>query len=207
MTQPPYGPPPQGPSVPGPVPGQPPYGPPPGAPTYPQGQYGAAPAYAQAIPPASTPFYKRPWLVVVAGLIVAGGIGSAVGGDPEETSSAAAATTTVTKTVPAETETPAAVAPAPQAVVPPAATTSAAPVVDFTMPDFVGMDLQSAQNLLQDNGVMVSISHDLLGSRNQMLDSNWIVCDQNVPAGQRVTGDVEGQINFGAVKHEEVCPV
>jgi PASTA domain len=206
MTQPPYGPPPQGPSVPGPVPGQPPYGPPPGAPGYPQGQYGATPAYPQPVPPANNPFYKRPWFMVVAGLVVVGAIGSALGGDPEETSSSAAATTTVTATVPAETETPAAVAPAPEAVIPPAATTSAAPVVDFAMPDFVGMDLQSAQDLLQANGVWVSISHDLLGSRNQMLDSNWIVCDQNIPAGQRVTGDVEGQVDFGAVKRDEVCP-
>ncbi|MGY1805039.1 PASTA domain-containing protein [Blastococcus sp. SYSU D00922] len=144
--------------------------------------------------------------MVVAGLFVVGAIGSAVGGGSEETSTSAPATATVTETVPAAPETPAAVAPTPEAVAPPAATTPATPIVDFAMPDFVGMDLQSAQDLLQANGVWVSISHDLVGSRNQMLDSNWIVCDQNVPAGQRVTGDVEGQIDFGAVKRGEGCP-
>jgi beta-lactam-binding protein with PASTA domain len=74
------------------------------------------------------------------------------------------------------------------------------------MPDLVGMDLQSAQNLVQTYGVFYSVSHDLRGSRNQVIDSNWIVCDQNVAAGQRVTGDVEGQIDLGVVKREEACP-
>src|SRR3954469_4076430 len=87
---------------------------------------------------------------------------------------------------------------APQGIAPPATTaptTSAAPVVDFAMPDLVGLDLQTAQNLMQDNGVWLSVSHDLRGSRNQVLDSNWIVRDQSIPAGQRVTGDVEGAID------------
>ncbi|MGY1915857.1 hypothetical protein [Blastococcus sp. SYSU DS0973] len=146
--------------------------------------------------------------MVLAGVVVVGAIGSALGGDPEEASTAAAVTTTVTATVPAEpvAETPAAVAPAPETVAPPTATTPATPVVDFPMPNFVGMDLQSAQNLLQTNQVWVSVSHDLLGSRNQMVDSNWLVCDQNIPAGQQVTGDVEGQIDFGVVKRGELCP-
>jgi hypothetical protein len=74
------------------------------------------------------------------------------------------------------------------------------------MPDLVGLDLQSAQDAVQDLGVFYSVSHDLLGSRNQVLDSNWIVCDQNVAPGQRVTGDVEGQLDFGVVKREESCP-
>ena len=74
------------------------------------------------------------------------------------------------------------------------------------MPDLVGLDLQSAQNLIQDNGIFLSVSHDLLGNRNQMLDSNWIVCTQNVPVGQQVTGDMEGQIDLGAVKRGEPCP-
>jgi hypothetical protein len=74
------------------------------------------------------------------------------------------------------------------------------------MPDFVGMDLQSAQNLVQANGVFFSQSHDLLGSRSQVLDSNWLVCDQNIPVGQQVTGDAEGAIDFGVVKRGEACP-
>ncbi|MCF6508719.1 PASTA domain-containing protein [Blastococcus sp. MG754426] len=150
--------------------------------------------------------------MVLAGVVVVGAIGSALGGDDGEASTAAAATTTVTATVPAEPEpepepeTPVAVAPAPETAAPPTETVPAAPVVDFTMPDFVGMDLQSAQNLLQTNNVWLSLSHDLLGSRNQMVDSNWLVCDQNIPAGQRVTGEVEGHIDFGVVKRGEFCP-
>lgn len=78
--------------------------------------------------------------------------------------------------------------------------------VDFVMPSVIGMDLQSAQNLMQDNGVFFSTSHDLAGGRAQVVDSNWVVCTQSVPAGQQVTGDVEGQIDFGVVKRGESCP-
>jgi hypothetical protein len=79
-------------------------------------------------------------------------------------------------------------------------------VTSFVMPDVVGIDLQSAQNLIQTNGVFYSKSHDLLGSRNQLVDSNWIVCDQNIPAGQEVTGDAEGANDLGVVKRDESCP-
>ena len=58
----------------------------------------------------------------------------------------------------------------------------------------------------QTYGVFLSVSHDLLGSRNQVVDSNWVVCDQNVPAGQQVTGDVEGAIDLGVVEREETRP-
>lgn len=73
------------------------------------------------------------------------------------------------------------------------------------MPDLVGLDLQTAQDAVQEFGVFYSISHDLRGSRNQVLDSNWIVCDQVPAAGSRVTGEVEGTIDFGVVKREEAC--
>jgi hypothetical protein len=53
---------------------------------------------------------------------------------------------------------------------------------------------------------MLSTSHDALGSRMQVLDRDWKVCDQSVPAGQQVTGNVEGQIDFGVVKLSETCP-
>ena len=190
--------------------GAPGYGPSPSAPYgFPQGQSGATAQYPQATPPAKKPFHKRPWVLVVAGLLVIGSISNAVDGDEEEpaASSAAAPSTSTTAPSTAAPSTPS------QAIAPPVATTpttspttSAAPAVDFVMPDFVGMDLQTAQNLVQSNGVFLSKSHDLLGNRSQVLDSNWIVCDQNLPAGQRVTGDVEGVIDFGAVKREEPCP-
>jgi hypothetical protein len=122
-----------------------------------------------------------------------------------------AAPATVTQTVEVPAPAP---APAPVAAVltpEPAAVASAVPspaavVVDFAMPDMVGTNLQVAQNTMQENGVFWSVSHDLLGIRKQVMDGNWQVCDQNVPAGGRVTGQVEGAIDFGVVKLEESCP-
>jgi PASTA domain len=78
--------------------------------------------------------------------------------------------------------------------------------VNFTMPSVVGMDLQDAQDLMQDNGVLYSTSHDLLGTRMQVLDSGWQVCTQTPAAGTQVTGNVEGRIDFGVVKRGESCP-
>ena len=77
------------------------------------------------------------------------------------------------------------------------------------MPDFTGVRLQNAQNTVQGLGVYLSRSHDLLGSRKQVLDRNWQVCTQSVAAGTRVTGkasDLEGKIDFGVVKTSERCP-
>jgi hypothetical protein len=170
------------------------------------------PGYQQVPPPKA----KRRWPWAVAAVVVAFGIGAAAtgGSDGDETEAAAsstAATTTVTVTetapvVPSTSPAPAP-APAPQPVQPaPTTTAQAAPVVDFLMPDLVGIDLQTAQDTVQANGVFFSVSHDLLGTRNQVVDSNWIVCDQNVAPGQQVTGDVEGQIDFGVVKRGEGCP-
>jgi hypothetical protein len=109
---------------------------------------------------------------------VGGLIGSAVnGGNKDEGSSTAAATssTAVQSTVAPPPPTTQAAVPPPTTVAP---KTPAGPTgVNFTMPSFIGMDLQSAQNLVQTHGVFFSRSHDLLGSRNQLVDSNWIVCD------------------------------
>jgi hypothetical protein len=150
--------------------------------------------------------HKRPWFIIVAGLVALGIIGSALDGNDDEASTPAASS--------AETSAPSSsVAPAPPtspAPLPPAPVAPSSAVapagVDFTMPNVVGMDLQSAQNLIQTFGTFVSLSHDLLGSRNQVVDSNWMVCDQNIPAGQQVTGDAEGLIDLGVVKREESCP-
>lgn len=176
-------------------------------------------------PKKDRPVYLRPWFAVLALFLVVGVIGSALDGD-DETSPVAAETSSPSPSPqavapPTATVPPAPVAPTTTAAPPPAAPTTAAPttaapttvpppspapVVDFAMPALVGMDLQSAQNLIQTNGVFLSLSHDLLGSRNQVLDSNWIVCTQNIAPGQQVTGDVEGAIDLGVVKREESCP-
>jgi hypothetical protein len=83
---------------------------------------------------------------------------------------------------------------------------SSAAFTAFAMPRLVGMDLQSAQNEVQAHGIFFSVSHDLRGIRHQVLDSDWIVCTQNVAPGQQVTSDAEGQIDFGVVKRSETCP-
>ena len=77
------------------------------------------------------------------------------------------------------------------------------------MPSFIGSNLQTAQNKVQDLGVFYSKSHDVRGDRFQVLDSNWQVCTQNIKAGKRVSGSadqLEGKIDFGVVKLTERCP-
>ena len=79
----------------------------------------------------------------------------------------------------------------------------------FTMPDLTGSTLQDAQNAVQKLGIFFSVSHDLRGSRNQILDRNWKVCDQQPAAGETVSGSRisrEGKIDFGVVKRSETCP-
>ncbi|MBB3086707.1 hypothetical protein [Geodermatophilus sabuli] len=202
-----------------------PQGPPPFPPPGPQGsdpwpQQVTAPLPAA---PEQKPFLKRPWVWGVAAALVIGiGIGNANGGseaaDSIEAASTSSAAGSSSPTAPAESSSspatapttvvpPAAVAPTqPPTTPPPAPATQPEVVVDFAMPDLVGVDLQTAQITVQSNGVFLSRSHDLLGSRNQLVDSNWMVCTQNVPAGQRVTGEVEGLIDLGVVKREETCP-
>jgi hypothetical protein len=157
----------------------------------------------------------RPWWILVGGLAVIGVGGALAGGAADEPESSSVATSTAPSTdessAASSTTTsrpaPSTAATSPATTIPPTTTAVAIPSgVDFVMPDLVGLDLQSAQDAVQDLGVFYSVSHDLLGSRNQVLDSNWIVCDQNVAPGQRVTGDVEGQLDFGVVKREESCP-
>ncbi|MFW3171326.1 hypothetical protein [Geodermatophilus sp. CPCC 206100] len=202
---------------------------PPSQPPFPPDQHGPAswPAGPQetapllAAEPPQKPFLKRPWVWGVAAALVVGiGIGNASAGSDEVASGEAAATSTSRSTAASSTPAPppsvaplatvappATVAPTPSPTMPPPPpTTPPPPVVDFPMPGLVGLDLQTAQNTVQTFGVFFSRSHDLLGSRSQAVDSNWVVCTQNVPPGQRVTGNAEGLIDLGVVKREESCP-
>lgn len=84
------------------------------------------------------------------------------------------------------------------------------PAVDdgsFTMPNEVGQVLQDAQDDIQrvsGDPVFFTHSHDLLGDRFQVLDSDWTVCSQNVSPGSTVSAI--GHIDFGVVKSYESCP-
>ncbi|MEU1690530.1 hypothetical protein ABZ590_02830 [Streptomyces hirsutus] len=96
----------------------------------------------------------------------------------------------------------------------PPASSSSAPADDAkadetekaTVPDFVGMGLQSAQDKAQEVGFYGLTSHDALGrDRMQAFDRNWKVCSQNIKAGTSASTDTE--LDFGTVKLEESCPV
>jgi hypothetical protein len=74
-----------------------------------------------------------------------------------------------------------------------------------TVPNFVGMGLQSAQDKAQEQGFYSLKSHDALGrDRMQAFDRNWQVCSQNVAAGKSAPTDTS--LDFGAVKLDETCP-
>lgn len=75
-----------------------------------------------------------------------------------------------------------------------------------TMPDVVCLNLQDAQNKIQDHGVFFSRSEDASGkARQQMWDRNWVVVAQRPAAGTKVG---EGEAVLSVVKKGEPndCP-
>jgi hypothetical protein len=69
------------------------------------------------------------------------------------------------------------------------------------MPDVVCLNLQEAQDLIQDQGVFYSRSKDASGlGRNQIVDSNWVVIEQNLKPGEPFS---EGDALLGVIKAEE----
>jgi hypothetical protein len=88
-----------------------------------------------------------------------------------------------------------------------AGTAPAQSSTSFTMPNEVGHVLQDAQDDLQrvaGNAAYYSRSHDLLGSRHQILDRDWQVCTQNIADGATVSES--DTVDFGVVKLSESCP-
>ncbi len=72
---------------------------------------------------------------------------------------------------------------------------------DKRMPDVVCMNLQAAQNEIQDHGVFFSKSVDATGKgRRQILDRNWIVVEQQPQAGEKIG---EGDAVLSVVKKGE----
>ncbi len=58
---------------------------------------------------------------------------------------------------------------------------------DDRMPDVVCMDLQAAQDEIQDHGVFLSRSEDASGEgRRQIWDRNWVVVRQTPAAGDEI---------------------
>ncbi|HEY9314301.1 PASTA domain-containing protein [Williamsia sp.] len=109
------------------------------------------------------------------------------------TATAAPSTVTVeapTTVVPAQASTP--------AVTPAETATTPAAVSGGIMPAVVCMNLQAAQNLIQENGVFFSRSDDASGEgRSQIIDSNWVVVGQTPEAGTPIT---EGEPVLSVVK-------
>ena len=72
---------------------------------------------------------------------------------------------------------------------------------DRLMPDVICMNLQEAQDEIQDHGVFFSGSVDATGQgRNQIIDSNWVVVDQSPAAGTPIG---EGDAELSVVKYGE----
>ncbi|MFJ7628490.1 hypothetical protein ACIQZN_18555 [Streptomyces sp. NPDC097595] len=172
---------------------QQPWGP---APDKPSGPASGLPAWAR----------KRVVVPAAVGLFVAGAVAGSAGADGSGTANAGSArpapvaTVTVTAT-PKAGATADAEPPAPKGTTRPADDSDA----KVSVPDFVGMGLQSAQDAAQAKGFYALTSHDSAGrDRMQLLDRNWKVCSQNVRAGKSVSMTTE--LDFGAVKTEEKCP-
>lgn len=72
--------------------------------------------------------------------------------------------------------------------------------------DFVGMQLQAAQDAAQEDGMYNLHSEDYTGQgRNQWADRNWTVCKQDPAAGTTMSTD--DQLTFHVVNHTlgETC--
>lgn len=97
---------------------------------------------------------------------------AAVSQQTPEATAPVSPTPTPTPTPQAATQEPVAPAPAP---------------VDVTVPNVVGMDYQSAQDLLRSQGLVVLPATDGTGAnRIPLLDANWFVTGQDVAAGSTV---------------------
>jgi hypothetical protein len=115
-------------------------------------------------------------------------------------------TVTVTKTVTATvTATPrASQSPSAVATVAPAPVEEA-PAETFEMPNLVGENLQTAQDILQSRGSFLLSQEDALPSgRSQLIDSNWYVCSQYPEPGATVS--VSEFVTLWSVKLTESCP-
>jgi len=86
---------------------------------------------------------------------------------------------------------------------PPSATTPVA-TTPAIMPAVVCMNLQAAQDLIQEHGVFYSRSEDASGQgRMQVNDRNWIVVAQDPAPGTPIT---EGDAVLSVVKFDEPNP-
>jgi hypothetical protein len=89
-------------------------------------------------------------------------------------------------------------------VVTTAMSTTAPSLARATMPDVVCLNLQDAQDKIQETGIFFSRSHDATGkARFQVLDRNWIVVAQTPAVGTPIG---EGDAVLDVVKYGESNP-
>jgi pyruvate/2-oxoglutarate dehydrogenase complex dihydrolipoamide acyltransferase (E2) component len=139
---------------------------------------------------------------LAVGLVATAACGGDTGDSPT-TPSTTTATRTVTAPAPAPTSTATETTGAPAAA-PPATSQEAGSGGGGVMPAVVCMNLQAAQDLIQQQGVFLSRSHDATGQgRRQVLDRNWIVVEQSPAPGTPIS---EGDADLGAVKIGEPSP-
>ncbi|AVP68020.1 hypothetical protein GS905_20230 [Rhodococcus hoagii] len=148
------------------------------------------------------------------GVAVALGIGVAVAGSlsacgsSDDTTAAVQATTTATVAAPATSLAPpvsaSVVVPSPTVPAPASAPASVSAPTLVPMPNVMCMNLQDAQDLIQEHGVFFSRSADASGKgRNQVVDSNWIVVGQTPAVGALIG---EGDAVLSVVKIGEPNP-
>ena len=152
------------------------------------------------------------WIVAA---LIAGGIAVAFlsgrDGGSEDSQTTAVSTADVTTTAAPTTSTTAPTYIIPADTSPPTTDDGLNPLggnspEDKRMPDVICMNLQAAQDEIQDHGVFFSRSVDATGKgRRQILDRNWIVVDQDPKAGDKIG---EGDAVLSVVKTDEPndCP-
>ncbi|GAA2062272.1 PASTA domain-containing protein [Williamsia deligens] len=151
---------------------------------------------------------KKPWLIgggiAVVAIAIIAAVASGGSGDDTTTAASAASTTTTTSTITVNAQPPATTAVESTTASPAPTSTSTQPPVAAgaaaggVMPSVVCMNLQEAQDLIQQQGVFFSRSHDATGQgRRQVLDRNWVVVEQSPAPGTPIS---EGDADLGAVK-------
>ncbi len=176
--------------------------------------------------PAKKKWYKRKSVIITAVVLIVIGMVTSAGkkDNPADAALAAPETTSAPASIPATNEAPAttetpvtnapttteeASAPESESSQPDAASpsdTGANPFggdspEDSLMPDVICMNLQDAQNEIQDHGVILSRSVDATGEgRNQIIDSNWVVVGQSPAAGTTI-GELDAELSV--VKYGE----
>lgn len=172
-------------------------------------------------PPGSQtkPFWKRRWFLVLAGILVAGGVIGAL--SPQDGTTTEGSTTsesnateevvetsapTSTEAVVESTVTTATAAPGTTTTQVTVAPVSAAPSTQAPAASLMplvpcGTDLQLAQDMVQGAGVFLSLSEDATGQgRMQIVDRNWVVLYSTPEPGTPIG---EGDAVFYVVKDEE----